>query len=338
MYLAKVKKGGQATYILRESVRQGEQMVARDIFDLGPCPGAWIDYPGGNAWYLSPDLESRISDLAATFDNEQLEDLFRPFVRPAIRRATQTFRQRAFKQYTPMTRARKAAIARQVHAFDKRRAHFLKFGNMDQGPMVNMPAVIFRQLHNKSRDEIEQLFMDQERILRKKELKSYVYTALDLHRFFKGFMARQMPHALDQDKVETFFIRELCLLNKELFGLTSHLHEYLIRYAVMFFDHTYGDTVLLDDMVKDFQFRQRSRWYKPAGTTGQIGLSRAFKIFNLTAKALAAMDRKDLTREFRRLAREHHPDKGGSHDRFVELNNAYQTLLERVSDNSHGLT
>ncbi|WP_287561508.1 hypothetical protein [Desulfobacter sp.] len=43
MYLAKVKKERQTTYILRESVRQGEQMVARDIFDLGSCPGAWID-------------------------------------------------------------------------------------------------------------------------------------------------------------------------------------------------------------------------------------------------------------------------------------------------------
>ncbi|NDY72981.1 J domain-containing protein [Desulfobacter hydrogenophilus] len=331
MYLAKVKKNGQTTYILRESVRQGEQIVARDIFDIGPCPGAWIDYPGGNAWYLNPDLESRISSLAGTFDSDQFEDLFRPFMRPAIRRATQTFRQRAFKQYTPMTRAQKETIARQVHAFDKRRAHFLKFGNMDQGPMVNMPAVIFRQLHNKSRDEIEQGFMDQERVLKRKDLKSYIYTALDLHRFFKGFMAKQMPHALDQDKVEAFFIQELCLLNKELFGLTSRLHEYLIRYAVMFFDHTYGDSVLLDDMVKDFQFRQRSRGFKPPAATRQLALSQAFKIFNLTAKSLETMDKKDLARKFRRLARQHHPDRGGSHDRFVELNNAYQALLEKIS-------
>ena len=144
-------------------------------------------------------------------------------------------------------------------------------------------------------------------------------------------MAKQMPHTLDQDKVEIFFIQELCLLNKELFGLTSRLHEYLIRYAVMFFDHTYGDSMLLDDMVKDFQFRQRSRWFKQPEATRQIALSQAFKIFNLTAKALASMDKKDLTREFRRLAREHHPDRGGSHDRFVELSNAYQALLEKLS-------
>ena len=331
MYLAKVKINRQTTYILRESVRQDEQMVSRDIFDLGPCPGAWIDYPGGNAWYLNPDLESRISTLADTFDSAQLEDLFWPFIRPAIRKATQTFRHRGFKQYKPMTRSQKEAVARQVHAFDKRRAHFLKFGTMDQGPMMNMPTVLFRQMHNKSRDEIEQHFMDQERRLRAKELKSYVYTVLDLHRFFQGFMAKQMPQALDQDKVETFFIQEVCLLNKELFGMTGRLHEYLIRYAVMFFDHTYGDSVLLDDMVKDFQFRQRSRWNKPPSATPQIKLSKAFKLFNLTTKTLESMDKKDLTREFRRLARQHHPDRGGSHDTFVELNNAYQALLEKIS-------
>jgi hypothetical protein len=331
MYLAKVKKNRQTTYILRESVRQDEQMVSRDIFDLGPCPGAWIDYPGGNAWYLNPDLESKISMLADTFDGEQLEDLFWPFIRPAIRRATQTFRQRGFKQYKPMTRRQKEAVARQVHAFDKRRAHFLKFGNMDQGPMVNMPTVLFRQLHNKSRDEIEQHFMVQEKILRSKDLKSYVYTVMDLHRFFQGFMAKQMPHALDQDKVEAFFIQELCLLNKELFDMTGRLHDYLIRYAVMFFDHTYADSVLLDDMVKDFQFRQRSRGFKPPSATRQIKISKAFKLFNLTTNTLESMDKKDLTREFRRLARQHHPDRGGSHDKFVELNNAYQALLEKVS-------
>ena len=32
-------------------------------------------------------------------------------------------------------------------------------------------------------------------------------------------MAKQMPHALDQNKVEAFFIQELCQLNNELFGL-----------------------------------------------------------------------------------------------------------------------
>ena len=329
MYLAKIKKDKAFTYILRESVRKGDELISRDIMDIGPCPGAWIDYPGGNAWYLTPDLESKVSGLAGSFDSDQFEDLFRPFIRPDIRRATRTFRQRsgrpsAFKR---MTRKEKEAMARAVHAFDKRRAHYLKFGNMDQGPMVNMPAVIFNQVHNKSRDEIEQYFMAQERRIRPRDLKSYVYTVFDLQRFFQGFMAKQMPHAMDQDKVETFFIQELCLLNKEFFSLTSHLHDYLIRYAVMFFDHTYGDTVLLDDMVKDFQFRHRFFNRPPAPSVSAV---KARNIFGLTKEALKSMDKKTLTRKFRRLATEHHPDKGGDHDKFVEINDAYQALLKKI--------
>ena len=329
MYLAKVKKDKQQTYILRESVKEGKDMVARDILDLGPRPEAWIDYPGGNAWYLDPDLESRISNIATSFDTDELEDLFWPFIRPSIKRATQTFRGRNNKPSTfkRMTKKEKEALARSIHSFDKRRAHYLKFGNMDQGPIVNMPPVLFKNLKDKSRDEIEQRFMAQERVIRPRDLKSYVYTVFDLQRFFKSFMAKQMPHAMDQNKVEAFFIEELCVLNKELFGLTTHLHDYLIRYAVMFFDHTYGDTVLLDDMVKDFQFRHRFATRPPKPS---VSVVKARNLFGLTKEEVKTMDKKALTKKFRRLAREHHPDKGGDHNKFVELNEAYQALLEKI--------
>jgi curved DNA-binding protein CbpA len=43
------------------------------------------------------------------------------------------------------------------------------------------------------------------------------------------------------------------------------------------------------------------------------------------------MDKQTLTRKFRKLARKHHPDRGGSHDRFVELSEAYQTLLAKIN-------
>ncbi len=330
MYIARVKKDRQMTYMLRESIPREEALGFRDIYNLGPSPGAWIDYPGGNAWYLSPDLESEISKTADNFNSEQLENIFWPFIRPGIRRATEAFRDRsgtpAFKR---MSKKEKEAMARTTHAFDKRRAHFLKFGNMDQGPLVNIPAVLFRNLQNKSRDEIEQGFMVQEMQLHPKELKSYVYTIFDLQHFFEGFMAKQMPHVLDQDKVETFFIQELCLLNKSFFNLTDCLHEYMIRYAIMFFDHTYGDTVLLEDMEQDFRFRSRFFGHPPKPS---VSPSKARKVFHLSKEEFRAMDKKALTRRFRKLAREHHPDKGGDHDKFVEINEAYQTLLEKVRD------
>ncbi len=329
IYLAKQRKDRQTLYFLRETIPDDTHSGFQEICSLGPKPGAWIDYPGGNAWHVCPDLVHRISRKARQLDPEVLEDLFWPFVRSDIRQATAHFRERdKTATYRRMTREEKASVARTTHAFDKRRAHFLKFGNMDQGPLVNMPPALFRTLQGKCRDEIEQDFIQQETRLSHRELKSYVYTIFDLQRFFKGFLAKKMPHALDQGKVDAFFIQEICCLNQRLFRQSSHLHDYLIRYVVMFFDHPYGDTVLLEEMERDFRFRSRFFHHPPKPA---VSRSRAREIFNLTAAELTVMDKPSLARKFRKLARKHHPDRGGSHDRFVELSEAYQTLLAKIN-------
>lgn len=36
----------------------------------------------------------------------------------------------------------------------------------------------------------------------------------------------------------------------------------------------------------------------------------------------------EMKQAYRRLAREHHPDKGGDHDKFVEIQKAYETLSD----------
>ena len=94
MYLAKIKKHRQITYMIRESVQESSTSGFREICSLGPLPGAWIDYPGGNAWHVSPELVRRISEKTQQVDSEELEDLLWPFVRPDIRQATAHFRER----------------------------------------------------------------------------------------------------------------------------------------------------------------------------------------------------------------------------------------------------
>jgi len=42
------------------------------------------------------------------------------------------------------------------------------------------------------------------------------------------------------------------------------------------------------------------------------------------------MTKENLSKLYRRLARQVHPDIGGSNEQFVELNNAYQSLLEKI--------
>lgn len=326
--MAKVRHNQAVTYILRESVKTGDGFAPKDICDLGPRPGAWIDYPGGNAWYVCPELETRVANHAITYSPAHLEDLFWPFLHPGIQRATEAFRNRAPRSgFKRTSQKEKQILAQTTHAFDKRRAHFLKFGSMDQGPLINIPAVLFKPFRKKSRDEIEQWFMAQERHLRPKELKSYVYTIFDIQRFFQGFLAKQMPHALDQSRVEAYFLEEICALNLNLYGLSSHLHEYMIRYLIMFFDFSYEDTVLLDDLERDFRARHRYANVPPKPSVTRF---RARQIFGITKAEFKAMDKKTLTRTFRKLAQKHHPDAGGDHDKFVALTEAYQALMEKM--------
>lgn len=41
------------------------------------------------------------------------------------------------------------------------------------------------------------------------------------------------------------------------------------------------------------------------------------------------MKRVEFTRLFRKLALTHHPDKGGDHDTFLKLAEAYQVMLKK---------
>lgn len=329
MYIARIKNKSGFTYILRESIPAGKKIISCDLFDLGPSPGAWINYPGGNGWYFDEKMEARVSRACDNFDSDEMEAIFWPWIRPDIRQAVETFQNRSGSGKKPrLTPLEKEVILSSTHAFDKRRAHFLKFGNMDQGHLENMPAVLFRDLQQKSRDELEQKFMAQERHLSPQDFKSYVYTVFDLQRFFQGFMAKKMPQAMDQKKVETFFLKELCRINQELFCLTFPLNHYLVRYLIMFFDHAYAGTLLLEEMERDFRFRSRffGQAFPPAFPAGK-----ALDLFGITREQLKTLDKRALTRIYRKLARKHHPDKGGSHEKFVEINNAFQALLDKIN-------
>lgn len=331
MYLALTRNNRDWCYILRQSYPENDRILSRDLFSIGPDPARFIVYPGGNAFYIDPAIEESISDQGITIDPDVLEDIFWPYVTPDIRQAVSHFRQKssAFRKPSRLTRQEEEHIRTRVHAFDKRRIHYLKFGNMDQGPLENMPQILFRDLMFQSRDEIEQHFLMQEGTLKSHELKSYIFTIMDLQRFFEGFMAKTMPQALDQNKVDAFFLQEICRINHSLFNQKAGLHGYLIRYAYLFFDTEYAHTTLLDDMTKDFIFRHRS-FRPPPPPEAAISIKQSCQIFNIDKDQFKTMTLKGLTRHYRKLARKCHPDKGGSHMAFIDLCNAYQRLSTEI--------
>jgi hypothetical protein len=61
----------------------------------------------------------------------------------------------------------------------------------------------------------------------------------------------------------------------------------------------------------------------------EVSTGRAEKIFKMKWQKLQKMNRRELTRLYRERAKELHPDSGGNHEEFVELNGAYASLLAR---------
>lgn len=227
-------------------------------------------------------------------------------------------------------------IQRSVHLFDKRRVHYLRFGDMDQGPLTRMPPVLLKYLLGKSRDEIEQHFIEQEQRLKATELKTYVYTAFDLQRFFSMMIAKKMPQGLDQHQVDDYFLEEICRINQALFHgddlqPAKGLNDYLVRYLIMFFDHDYENSTLLNDYVKDFIYRHH--FFNAPSPSKPVHLDKACEIFGVQKEVLNTMTKLHLARLYRRLALKHHPDKGGSKEKFIELNVTYESLLEKLFKN-----
>ena len=190
---------------------------------------------------------------------------------------------------------------------------------------------MLKVLNAKSRDEIEQDFMEKETVLRPEELKSYVFVIFDLQRHFAENFAKTSPQLLTGKTVDDYFVKEVCRLNDDAsfwagMTLDDCLHPYLSRYVTMYFDHDYGQGRFLDDVLRNFINSHRQ--YQPPKSV-QIKMTDAAAVFNTSTDGLKRMSRTELARAFRRRAQQLHPDKGGDHDKFVQLVEAYHSLLRK---------
>lgn len=335
MYIAQQRKGRSLEFFIRQSYRDGACWQSRDLFCLGADPGSFLVYPGGNSFYVHEAVTDVLSEKEVAASLDELDDLFWPYLRPDIRRALESFRQKSSARAgrAPIGADEEKHLRQQVHLFDKRRIHFLKFGRVDQGAIGQLPIPLFRWLYGKSRDEIEQRFLLSERILKPTELRTYVYVIFDLQRFFTAAIARRMPQGLDEGRLEEHFLTEICRLNQAQAFWNGEppggsLHDYLVRYAVMFFDFEWVPTPFLQDYLRDFMDRHRA-YRPPEASPVRVSAEEAGPLFGVAPAALRAMSRRELTRLFRQKAREHHPDAGGQAEAFIRLQEAYQSLVRR---------
>jgi len=328
MYLARRVIDNQLHYVLCESFRKDGCLSNRDLIHIGPRPDCFFVYGGGSSFSLSDDLLDRLRDLGVKASYEEIEQVFLPFLDPYIKAKIERFRDRGrHRNWQPMSGQERARVRDQVHVFDRRRIFYLRFGQIDMRRLNNSFA-LYRQLLDKSRDEIEQLIIAQEQELSPAEYKRYIFAIFDLQRFFDKSYARTMPQALDGEAMDHYFLEELCRLDQDQVfwqGLdrTDRLPPYLIRYMVMFFDYEFPGSQSFNDFARLFDQSRRQRRQSATSMT----LDQASTVFGLSRKDLAGLSRKQLTTLYRKLAHTLHPDKGGDHDRFIELTTAYNELL-----------
>ena len=315
--------------MIRQSYADGKCYRSRDLFDLGDDPASFIKYPGGNGFYIDMAVEEAIAEQGVNASQDDLEQIFMPFIDPHIRRVIEGFDRRArHRRRTDTCIPDKA-----VHLFDRYRLYYLKLGEVDQRRMGCLPDSFYVQLQKKSRDEIEYDFMEAEKILKPHELARYTYQIFDLQRHFNEHFSKSHPEALDQQRMDRFFVESLCKLNTDAsFWIgsaeESGLRRHLVRYAVMYFDSSFPTRDPFHDFLRDFM--NRHRIYRPPESV-QVSLAESARLFGVSVEALKKMDCRALARQYRKLALTHHPDKGGNPENFVKLTAAYQKLMKRKS-------
>lgn len=334
MYLAPITRTGITRYEIRQSFRHENDGNYRHrvVFDLGRDPRQYLEHLSDEICYFSSDLEDCVGKMTDNDPTRILEELLWNFLPEEEQHRLSLFRNRGTIKIRPLSGEDSAAIDREVHLFDRRRLYYLRYGAVDQSRIFRLNPKLYRPLLRQSRDEREYYFMDLEKVLKPNEMKTYVFAIFDLQRHFTESISSTMPEALNQLDIADHFSKDICKLNQDStywsgYQMSSSLHEHLVRYIIMFFDHGYGRRSLFDDFVREFMGRHRAfRWPEKKLN---VSTDDAAKIFNTSWQDLQKMNKKDLTRLFRQLAKELHPDSGGNHDRFIELSGAYASLLAR---------
>ena len=303
--------------------------------DLGRYPGDYIEYFGGNSFYFKEELEETLLDKGVTYSTDDLEEIFKPFLDPHIRRIIENFERPGsrLKQWSVCPDEEILKHQSALHSFDKRRLYYLRCGQVNIPNLDDHPLKFFSVLFEKSRDEIEHIIAETELLLRPNEIRRYLYAALHLQTHFSHLLTRHQPEILDPLQVDHHFLEEICKINSDEPFFTGvefthpiSLHPYLVKYVILYFDHAFDPGLAWDEHMQKFKWSHQ--FYRRPSSTGAATMAdkEACQCLGLTQEELRKMDLKQLTRHYRKLAKKAHPDIGGDEKTFIKIKEAYESL------------
>lgn len=331
MYLAKLHNSSSTRYEIRESYKRDDDTFGhRLIFDLGEKPEQYFELYEDHIILFNPELLELITEKTGKNAEKNLEHLLWNFFPAVCRERLGHFKQRTQLKFGPLTRAEKADISKEIHIFDRRRLYYLRYGAVDQSRLSRLHEKCCRPLLGQSRDEREFYFREEERVLEPGKYLQYVYAIFNLQKYFTQSFAPWLPEALAKEEMAEYFINAICRLqNDNHFWQRApesrFLHDHLVRYLIMFFDFNAAPRSFFDEHARSFMAGHRSfRWPERRASATPEKIS---SIFGTPYNDLKKMSKSTLNKLYRKKAMEFHPDKGGDHDRFIELSDVYNELL-----------
>lgn len=300
MYIARKPVFGHYEYSLKESYYEEPYWKSRTILNLGSHPEDYITYYSEVAFSI--DLEEKLEKLGYKVDQWELERLFFRFLNPEAQRIINQFtRPKSIK------RVCKKFSLKEIHPFDVKRRIVLKFGVSNPERFMDNPYPFLSELCEKSRDELENYFWDLEDRLTHREKIRYLLAIFGLSYISSG---------ATQEDIDRLFINNFCeIIKDETFrmGLSEDeiLKNYFCRYVWMYFD-----IIPFFPKPRGVYLREREVYLK------------AFQLLGVSVEELKRMSKKELLKIFRRKAKEFHPDKGGSHEKFIELRRIFEELIK----------
>ena len=300
-------------------------LKSRDLMDLGPDPAAYIQYFDRHSFGFQSVIEENLQKKGVRFRTDEIERIFRPFLKPEIRRIIETFdRSRHFGLQVSCNLGELAPGRRKVHKFDARRLYYLRFGRIDSGELGLRDWKFLNVFLCRSRDEIESDLDRMELALPAGEYAAYVYASLGIPLVVPKHL-REYPSALDRENLDRLVLQELCRINSDeefFLGVqreNDSLHPYLTKYAWLYFDSEFQSQTWFEGLRSPMGFDK---------TASARPIQAAFEIFEISAGQFSRMSARELTRLFRLKAKKIHPDKGGEHENFLRLSEAYDRLME----------